>query len=92
MVPFGSSPADLQRLADDRGWRINEDNVRSWPVGSPTYMHDHRRDCRSGGGPVIPVIVASYRAPFETTVETLWLFDPQKRLQALCLRKTVNAL
>ena len=92
MVPLGSSPARLDSAAKERGWDIEHRNVRSWPVGSKTYMHDTHLDCRSRGGPVVPIIIAHYSAPFETYVESLWLFDPQKRLRDICVRKTVDAL
>lgn len=92
MVPLGSSLARLEGVAAGRGWDINFQNVRSWPAGSQTYMHDTHLDCRSRGGPVVPIIIARYSAPFETSVESLWLFDPQKRLRDVCVRKTVDAL
>ena len=92
MVPLGSSPARLEGAAKERGWNIDHRNVRSWPAGSETYMHDTHLDCRSRGGPVIPIIIAHYSAPFDTYVESLWLFDPQKRLRDICVRKTVDAL
>jgi len=92
MVPLGSSPERLEGTAKERGWDIDHRNVRSWPAGSKTYMHDTHLDCRSRGGPVVPVVIAHYSAPFETYVESLWLFDPQKRLRDICVRKTVDAL
>ena len=92
MVPLGSSPARLEGTAKERGWDVDRRNIRSWPAGSKTYMNDTNLDCRSRGGPVVPVIIARYSAPFRTVVETLWLFDPEKRLRDICVRKTVDAL
>lgn len=92
MVPLGSSLARLESMANKRGWAIDNRDVRDSPAGSKTYMHDARLDCRSRGGPVVPVIIARYSAPFETYVESLWLFDRQKRLRDICVRKTVDAL
>lgn len=92
MVPLGSSFARLEEAAKERGWDIDRRNVRSWPAGSKTYMDDTHLDCRSRGGPVVPIIIARYSAPFRTAVETLWLFDQQNRLRDICVRKTVDAL
>ena len=92
MVPLGSSPARLEATAKSRGWDIDHRNVRSWPAGSKTYMDDTHLNCRSRGGPVVPSIITHYYTPFETYVETLWLFDPQNRLRDICVRKTVDAL
>ena len=92
MVPLGSPPARLKGAAQQRGWTIDQRNIRSWPAGSKTFMHDTHLDCRSRGGLVVPIIIAHYSAPFETYVESLWLFDPQKRLRSVCVRKTVDAL
>ena len=92
MVPLGSSPALLKATAKSRGWDINHRNVRSWPAGSKTYMDDTHLSCRSRGGLAVPSIIAHYSAPFETYVESLWLFDPQNRLRDICVRKTVDAL
>ncbi len=92
MVPLGSPPGRLEDAAERRGWDIDQRNIRSWPAGSKTYMHDTHLDCRSRGGPVVPIIVAHYSAPLETYVETLWLFDLQKRLADICVRKTVDTL
>lgn len=92
LVPPGSSPADLQATASRRRWKINKLNTRRWDAG-PTYFHDHDTDCRSlAGGLVVPAIVASYPTPFETTVETLWIFDARDRLSRVCVRKTTDAL
>lgn len=91
MVPLGSSSARLEGVAKERGWDIDRGNIWSWPAGSKTYMHDRDLDCRSRGGPIIPVIIAHYSAPLDTSVESLWLFDPQKRLRDVCVRKTVDA-
>lgn len=92
MVPLGSPPAQLEGVAKQRGWNINQQNIRSLPAGSETFMHDTHRDCRSRGGLVVPIILARYSAPFDTYVESLWLFDPKKRLRGVCVRKTVDAL
>ena len=92
MVPFGSSPARLEAAAKERGWNIDHRDIRSWPAGSETYMDDTHLECRSRGGPVVPIVIAHYSAPFETYVESLWLFDPQERLRDVCVRKTVDAL
>lgn len=92
MVPLGSSLSQLETTSKSRGWKIDRRNVRSWPAGSRTYMDDSHLDCRSRGGPVVPIIVARYHAPFETYVETLWLFDQQRHLRDVCVRKTVDAL
>src|SRR3982751_3508842 len=75
MVPLGSSLTALADSAARRGWKIDQRNIRSWPAGSATYMNDHNLDCRSRGGLVVPVIIAHYSAPFDTYVESLWLFD-----------------
>lgn len=91
MVPLGSTPAQLQQAARERGWDIDHRNIRSWPVGTETYMHDTHLDCRSRGGADVGVIIARYSAPFQTAVESLWLFDSQLRLQDVCVRKTVDA-
>jgi len=88
MVPLDSPLIQLAATAKQRGWEIDRRNIRSWPAGTETYMDD----CRSRGGPVVPVVVAHYHAPFETHVESLWLFDPQKRLRDICVRKTIDAL
>jgi hypothetical protein len=92
MVPVGSPLALLEDTAAKRGWKVDYRNIRSWPPGSATYMNDHHLDCHSRGGPVVPVIVARYSAPFDTYVESLWLFDNQQRLRDVCVRKTVDAL
>lgn len=92
MVPLGSTPTRLEAVAKERGWKIDHRNIRSWSLGTKTYMDDNELDCRSRGGPVIPAIIAHYSAPFDTYVETMWLFDPQQRLRDLCVRKTVDAL
>ena len=92
IVPLGSSPARLRDAGEERGWRIDSRNIRSSAAGSETYMHDTHLDCRSRGGAVVPIIVAHYSAPFDTAVESLWLFDPQRRLSDVCVRKTVDAL
>lgn len=90
MVPLGSSLSRLEATAEQRGWDIKRQQVRSWPVGTKTYLNDTHRDCRSRGGPTVPAIIAHYHAPLETHVETLWLFDTQKRLRDICVRKTTN--
>ena len=94
IVPLGSSPARLQEAAEERGWLIDVQNTRNRPRGSETHMHDvhGHLDCRSRGGLVVPIIVARYSPVFETTVESLWLFGPEKQLRAVCVRKTVDAL
>jgi len=91
MVPVGSSPARLQRTANERGWRIDPRNIRRGDAGAETSMHDTRVDCRSRGGLVVPVIIDQRPAPLDTTVESLWLFDQRQRLQSVCVRKTVDA-
>jgi len=92
MVPLGSPPAQLEGAAKQRSWNINQQNIRSLPAGSETFMHDTHRDCRSRGGLVVPIILARYSAPFDTYVESFWLFDPKERLRGVCVRKTVDAL
>lgn len=92
IVPLGSPPYRLEGAAKERRWDIDERNTGSWPAGSKTYMHDTHLDCRSRGGLVVPIIIAHYSAPFDTYVESLWLFDRQKRLRKVCVRKTVDAL
>jgi hypothetical protein len=92
MVPLGPSPARLEGAANERGWQIDYRIVRRSPAGSETYVHDTHFDCRSRGGRVVPIIVAHYSAPFETNVESVWLFDAQERLRDVCVRKTVDAL
>ncbi len=92
IVPLGSSPAELTAAATKRGWDIQRRNIGSWPAGSKTYMDDTHLDCRSSCGLVVPVNIARYHAPFETYVESLWLFDPNRRLRDICVRKTVDAL
>lgn len=93
MVPTGSSPALLADTAAERGWTIDQRNIRSWSAGSATYMNDPHAnlDCHSHGGLVVPVMIAHYQAPFDTDVESLWLFDTQQRLRDVCVRKTVDA-
>jgi hypothetical protein len=93
MVPLGSSPAQLDEIGRRRGWDINPHNsrMRVSPAGTETYMHDRDTDCRSYGGPRVLIIVARYYAPLHVSVESLWLFDPQKRLRDICVRKTVDA-
>jgi hypothetical protein len=92
VVPLGSSPTLLAEAATKRGWKVDQRNIQSWPAGSATYMNDHNLDCRSRGGPVVPAIIAHYFAPFDTYVESLWLFDAKRRLRDVCVRKTVDAL
>lgn len=92
MVPLGSSLSQLEATAEHRGWDIKRQQVRVYPVGTESHLHDTDRDCRTRGGPTVPSIIAHYYAPFETYVETHWLFDPQKRLRDICVRKTTNAL
>jgi hypothetical protein len=92
LVPLGSSLAQLEATGRKLGWDIDHRSIRSWPAGSETYVQDNDLECRSRGGPVAPVIIARYYAPFQVSVETLWLFDPQKRLRDICVRKTADAL
>jgi hypothetical protein len=89
IVPLGSSPARLEKTAAWLRWTIDYRNIRSWPAGSPTYMDRRGQRCRSRGGLVVPVIVAHYS---NTYVESLWLFDGQRRLSDVCVRKDIDAL
>ena len=91
IVPLGSSPATLDSEAERRGWDNRADN-RVFEAGSETYFHDTRLVCREKGGVKRVIVVARYGIPFTTTVETMWLFDPQGRLSDICIRRTTDAL
>jgi hypothetical protein len=92
MVPLGSPPSRLVEAAKERGWEIKRPNIYSSPNGAETYMHDTHLDCRSKGGLIVPVVIDRYYAPFLTVVEGMWLFDSQRRLRDVCVRKTIDAL
>lgn len=92
MVPLGSQSVRLTATAKQRGWEIDRRNIYRSPAGSKTYFDDTHLVCRSKGGLVVPVIIDRYSAPFTTTVESMWLFDPSGRLRDVCVRKTVDAL
>lgn len=92
IVPPGSSPADLRATAHKRRWRIDDRNIGRGDGGS-IYFGRHGTDCSSlAEGLVVPAVVASYPTPFETTVETRWVFDGRDRLSRVCVRKTTDAL
>ena len=92
MVPLGSQPVRLTTIAKQRGWEIDRRNIYRSQAGSKTYMDDTHLICRGKGGLVVPVIIDRYSAPFTTTVESMWLFDPNGQLRDVCVRKTVDAL
>src|SRR3954447_4463012 len=92
MVPRGSSLKLLKQVAAKRGWQGDQRNMDNWPAGAATYMNDHNLDCHGRGGLGVPAIIAHYHAPFETYVESLWLFDARLRLRDVCVRKAVDAL
>ena len=88
LVPHGSSLTDLEKEANRRGWETDARNVHIFEPGEKHYFDD----CDGKGGPAVPVIIARYYAPFHTTVESLWIFNSQRRLSDICVRKTVDAL
>jgi len=88
MVPQGSSLNDLGAEAARREWRLDQRNIHIFEAGEPHYFDD----CEGKGGPAVPVIVADYWSPFRTVVESLWLFDPEKKLVGVCVRRSVDAL
>jgi hypothetical protein len=90
MVPVGSTPASLAKMATRRGWKIDQRNIRTWPEGSGTYFH--QLTCRTRGGPVVPAMIAHYSTPLNTYVASLWLFDAQQRLADVCVRKDIDSL
>ena len=92
MVPLGSSPEELQAAAKRPGWEIELLNVYRSEPDRESYMDDHDRDCRTRGGLVAPIIIARFYAPFETVVETQWMFDERSGLRDICVRSTVDAL
>lgn len=93
MVPAGSSRRVLAEVAARRGWEIDRRNIQTWPGGTKTYLESRNiRECRSHGGAVVPAIIAHYSAPFETYVESLWLFDTQQHLADVCVRKSSDAV
>jgi hypothetical protein len=93
IVPTGSSFETFSREAKKRQWVVAPHGGMYVGDGQPTYFHDHDTDCRSlPGGRVVPAIVATYPTPFETTVETLWIFDARGRVRRVCVRKTTDAL
>lgn len=87
MVPQGSSLSDLTAEAARREWRLDQRNVHILEAGKLHYFDG----CKGQGGPAVPVIVADYRSPFRTIVETLWLFDSKQRLAGVCVRRSVDA-
>src|SRR4028118_353321 len=91
IVPLGSSPATLDSEAERRGWNNRVDN-RVFEAGCKTYFDDTRLLCRERGGIKRVIAVARYGIPFTTTVETMWLFDPQGGLSDICIRRTTDAL
>jgi len=92
MVPVGSSPAQVEKDSERRGWRILKIDARRFPIGTPTLLDDHHGGCRSKGGQDMTIVVAEYPTPFTTTVESIWLFDAGNRLADVCVRKTTDAL
>lgn len=92
MVPLGSSLAALEAQAERRGWVLDYRNFRSAPAGAKTYFDDHHRECRSRGGEVLHSIIAHYHAPIGTYVDAMWLFDANRKLAKICVRKDFNTL
>jgi hypothetical protein len=88
MVPQGSSLNDLRAEAGRRGWKLNQRNIHTFEPGEPHYFDG----CDGKGGPAVPVIIADYRGPLRTTVETLWIYGPTKRLIGVCVRRSVDGL
>ena len=92
VLPLGSSVSELQNQADKRGWRIDNRNIVIVSKGTATYFNDTDLLCRGAGGPVITSLVSQYWSPFDTSVEVQWVFDKDRRLRDLCVRKTIDML
>jgi len=92
IVPAGSSRSILENEIRKRQWKHVRWDDRVFPIGSPHYFDDHGRACRYRGGPSVTVVVAEYRTPFTTTVQTAWLFNKQNGVATVCVRRTTEAL
>jgi hypothetical protein len=92
IVPPGSSPEALEEAAKKRGWTISARDERPFAAGTPTYFQNENRRCAYAGGPSRVLIIAHYWSPLETYVDAYWLFDPQRRLRDICIRRGVDSL
>jgi len=86
IVPQGSSVDDLELEAQRRGWDLKRRRIHILDAGEPHYLGD----CEGDGGSAVPVIVADFWGPLRTTVETLWIFNPEEELVGVCVRRTVD--
>jgi hypothetical protein len=94
IVPPGSSIANFQAEAKKHRWPISGALIDHTRSGTPTYFHDENGGptCLNRGGPSIPSLIAEYGWPFVTSVEAMWLFDSNYKLQDVCIRRTTDAL
>ena len=92
IVPLGSSISTLRSEALKRDWRIDNRNVVIHGYGVKTYFDDTHLVCRGMGGPVVPSLVAKYWSPFLTSVEVMWVFDRDRRLRDVCVRRTTDSI
>ena len=89
IVPAGSVPSQLLKVAARRGWKIEAYRIRTSDNGGPTYLDG----CSTiKGGEFVPSVIDEYHTPFLTSVEAMWIFDASHRLRRVCVRKTVDAL
>jgi hypothetical protein len=88
LVPLGSSVAELEGEAKNRGWRVFYRDDRRFKKGLPHYFGN---GCRFQGGVSRDFIVAKYGL-LRTDVEALWMFDDAGKLADLCIRRTTDSL
>jgi hypothetical protein len=88
IVPIGASQTELLAVAKIRSWEVDSLNIKIAGIGKATWFDD----CPGRGGFMVPVIIERYATPFETTVESMWLFDEYQKLADICVRKTTDAL